>query len=147
MEFSNSYSQNPASQQHSIPGANHRSTKMAMTPSVMSLEHFKAVLSDALQSKDTMEKIELGLKSQFESLSADSKQPDTTCYLLETIPVEIRKQIYSLLLVNRTLATPDCLTRSCDGNDVALYLHPAIMRTCHQVYDEASQVLYGENKF
>ncbi|MCJ1242803.1 hypothetical protein MMC14_010812, partial [Varicellaria rhodocarpa] len=60
-----------------------------------------------------------------------------------SIPLEIRHEIYQLLLLARLNYchidhphTPDVIK-----------LHPAIISTCHQAYEEAYPVLYKENRW
>ncbi|KAH8801540.1 hypothetical protein F5884DRAFT_518098 [Xylogone sp. PMI_703] len=56
------------------------------------------------------------------------------------LPGEIRNQIYILLLVFPSLRISSSIDKSCR-------LHPAILQSCHQIYLEAREVLYGGNTF
>lgn len=61
---------------------------------------------------------------------------------LTMIPLDIRNAIYTLLLHN------DVLSQRASTIDFRSYhLTPEILQTCRQIYDEASRVLYGSNKF
>jgi hypothetical protein len=51
------------------------------------------------------------------------------------LPPELRNMIYRLLVCD------DCTLAR--GSNAAL--HPAILRTCHQIHTEARSILYGEN--
>jgi hypothetical protein len=57
------------------------------------------------------------------------------------LPTELRLEVY------RELLQSECdlsMSRHWFGMN---RLHPSILRTCHQVYEEAMEVLYGENVF
>ncbi|KAM3085584.1 hypothetical protein ACMFMG_002654 [Clarireedia jacksonii] len=56
-----------------------------------------------------------------------------------TFPWEIRQEIYKYLLINPILATEEALEEN-----VVYGLGPAILRTCRQIYTEASEVLYSQ---
>jgi hypothetical protein len=72
-----------------------------------------------------------------------------SCAFLNKFPSEIRDRIYKNLLISDELAKP----RSIGLNGVAHIvqnqydLHPAILRTCNQIHDEASPILYEKNTF
>lgn len=66
---------------------------------------------------------------------------------LEKLPIEVRNEIYKLLLVNPLLGQPAGLTKLSSGDYPKYYLHLAILRTCQSILDEASSVLYGNNLF
>jgi hypothetical protein len=81
---------------------------------------------------------------------------------LDTFPPEIRNEIYKHLLCNPlledTAAEIDAREGNEDENDdeeqtsptayfVQYGLSPAILRTCRQIYEEASIILYGHNTF
>jgi hypothetical protein len=55
------------------------------------------------------------------------------------LPGEIRNQIYLQLLVLPAISLPRKLG---DGP-----IYPQILKTCHKVYEEAKQILYGRNTF
>jgi len=72
----------------------------------------------------------------------DAEQDRALCYFLEKLPLELRNEIYSLLLINPLLgeaASTDVVSR--------FKLSPAILQTSKQIRDEASVILYGENTF
>lgn len=71
----------------------------------------------------------------------------STCYLQDKLPLELRIQIYSLLLVNPLLGNADEHLAYATTHWIEYDLHPAILRTCRMISDEASKVLYSSNKF
>lgn len=88
----------------------------------------------------------------------DPEEPvETKCYLLQKVqrslgpghielPLEVREIIYRfLLLADRPIEVHNgwSLVRP----DQHLKLCSAILRSCHQVHDEAARVLYSENTF
>jgi hypothetical protein len=64
--------------------------------------------------------------------------PSTMGYF-DKLPLEIRREIYKYLLVNPILAIEDALEK-----EIAYELDPAILRTCRQIHNEASEVLYSQ---
>jgi hypothetical protein len=58
------------------------------------------------------------------------------------LPIELRLQVYRELLLQPE-SEGDLRMKSSGLH----CLHPNILQTCHQVYDEAVEVLYGENVF
>jgi hypothetical protein len=70
------------------------------------------------------------------------------CYLLETIPIEIRNHIYEYLLVNPDLCSPEIFPASSYHKQIDRYcLSPTILGTCRQISDEATPILYERNTF
>jgi hypothetical protein len=73
------------------------------------------------------------------------------CAFLKKLPIEIRNEVYKLLLVNDALSTTSVLSfwRKYNHHErlEQFGLHPTILRTCRQIYDEASNVLYAANTF
>ncbi|KIN05062.1 hypothetical protein OIDMADRAFT_142834 [Oidiodendron maius Zn] len=69
--------------------------------------------------------------------------------LFNLLPTEIRQDIFNYLLVNPELETAACLRRALSvyHNNDGIDLSPAILRTCKNIYKEASVVLYESNKF
>ena len=65
-----------------------------------------------------------------------------------TLPVEIRLQIYDLLLVSRNSVTGEkrSLPMFKDPGDEPR-LHPAILQTCKQIYHEANSIVWSQNIF
>jgi hypothetical protein len=72
-------------------------------------------------------------------------------YFLETIPVEIRNQIYEYLLINPNLASPETFSPPLSSRaheQIETYdLSPGILGACRQTNEEATSVLYGKNTF
>ena len=60
-----------------------------------------------------------------------------------SIPMEIRHEIYQLLLLARLNYCPIDHPHTPD----VIKLHPAIMSTCHQAYKEAHPILYKKNRW
>lgn len=81
-----------------------------------------------------------------------------TCPLLKKLPIEVRNQIYKLLLINEVLSINRSINRSVNRfhprrrainytPEEKFDLEPQLLRTCHQIYVEASRILYGSNTF
>jgi hypothetical protein len=101
------------------------------------IDDLKQELALALQSRDVLQA----------QLTARIKR-DSKCYFLETIPVEVRIEIYKYLLINPILGKPDCIHggfSSRYGSTLKYELTPGVLGTCHQIYLEASPILYGQN--
>ena len=99
------------------------------------IDDLKQELALALQSRDVLQA----------QLTAHVKR-DSKCYLLETIPVEVRIEIYKYLLINPILGKPDSIHggfSSRYGSTIKYELTPGVLGTCHQIYLEASPILYG----
>jgi len=123
---------------------------MAVDPSQMSMiqgEHstqdeisrLKAELALAVQSRDSLE-------SRLNKLI----EPDSKCYFLEKIPIEIRNDIYRLMLFNPILGGPESIydpDRFGYGSGREYGISPAILQTCRRINAEASSVLYEQNTF
>jgi hypothetical protein len=60
------------------------------------------------------------------------------------LPTELRLQVYRHLLISKHTVG---MKKDEDEDEGVHDLHPEILRTCQQVYDEAVEVLYGENTF
>lgn len=58
------------------------------------------------------------------------------------LPPELRIKVYGCLLV-----APDPISMEIRGDETPNKLHPEILRTCRQINEEASAVLYGTNEF
>jgi hypothetical protein len=95
-------------------------------------------------------------------LSADSHASPTCRSFLDTFPPEIRNKIYKHLLCSPLLADAAAEIDDGEGNEdenddenkispaaypVQYNLFPAILRTCRQIYEEASVILYEHNTF
>ena len=87
-------------------------------------------------------------------------QPASTAIKVEgqitllSLPVEIRIEIYDLLLASRHQSWPNRDVYKMPQRQVVLgvlsgpqvtTMHPAILRSCKQIYDEALPVLYARN--
>ncbi|KAN0098364.1 hypothetical protein V8E51_014027 [Hyaloscypha variabilis] len=73
-----------------------------------------------------------------------------TCSFFEKLPLEVRNEIYKLLLVNCMLGQSDLDYYAIDedGSRVVKYgLSISILSTCRQAYNEASKILYECNTF
>jgi hypothetical protein len=101
------------------------------------LSRLKAELALVAQSRDDF-------KAQLMNLAPPPSTPP--CYFLEMIPIEIRNQIYGELLLNPILGTVESV-KGGDPDSVEYHLSPAILSTCRQVHQEASDILYGRNTF
>ncbi|KAF2871087.1 hypothetical protein BDV95DRAFT_607369 [Massariosphaeria phaeospora] len=95
--------------------------------------------------------------SQLPTAAATTPSKTETITFL-TLPVEMRLEVYELLLVNRSNETAQGwetvgttnqkkipLDEAQPGQDQGL--EPAILRTCKQIYKEARSVLYSRNAF
>jgi hypothetical protein len=99
------------------------------------------------------EQLEGALKAQKQlqrqldtSRPMDPEKPK--CCFLETIPIEIRNQIYEYLLVNPDLCSPEIFPSSSFHKQIdRYYLSPSILGTCRQTNDEATPILYERNTF
>jgi hypothetical protein len=72
------------------------------------------------------------------------------CYFLNKFPREVRDNIYKHLLVNEALSDPKTVALGRGRGywaPVKLNLSPEILLTCRQIYEESSEILYGDNKF
>ncbi|CZR65104.1 uncharacterized protein PAC_15004 [Phialocephala subalpina] len=119
------------------------------------LEIEQSTLMDFRTKLDGLKKSERALTARMHALEEASRQ--TKCFFLEKIPVELRNLVYEYLLVNKILASPKSINRVyTQDHDLLMIDHIyeqryglslAILRTCHKIYQEASQVLYGSNTF
>src|SRR5712664_1176146 len=66
-----------------------------------------------------------------------------TAFPFMRLPAELRLQVYRHLLRSKY----ELFMKRCPYHSTSSDLHPSILRTCHQVHDEAVQVLYEENVF
>jgi hypothetical protein len=74
-----------------------------------------------------------------------AKKPAASRFL--ALPREVRDMIYIYLLVNPILGTRKSIdewNRYGDGRRAKYGLTPGILRTCRQMYEEGSSMLYGE---
>ncbi|KAF7955628.1 hypothetical protein EAE96_004554 [Botrytis aclada] len=87
--------------------------------------------------------------SQLSNLSSVNKTiPNNSCPFITRLSTDVRTQIYSYLLLNPILSKAECISADSDfGMQQKYELEPSILRTCKEVYGEASTVLYGLNKF
>ena len=75
-------------------------------------------------------------------MSNPTRAPVQTPFPFMKLATELRLQIYRELLQAK-----NDLRMSTSRGFYRNHLHPNILQTCHQVYDEAVEVLYGENIF
>ncbi|TGO70545.1 hypothetical protein BELL_0708g00010 [Botrytis elliptica] len=87
--------------------------------------------------------------NQLSSLSSVNKIiPNNSCPFISRLSTDVRTQIYSYLLLNPILSKAECISPETDfGMNQKYELEPSILRTCKEVYGEASTVLYGLNTF
>lgn len=77
-------------------------------------------------------------------------EKNNKCYFINKLPLEIRNEVYKLLLVNEELASPVELYRWHGRKhkiEKQYRLEPSILRTCRQINTEAGAILYNENTF
>ena len=65
---------------------------------------------------------------------------------LEKVPLEIRNQIYEEILISKESAIRLRIQKAPFGGH-RNKIHSAVLRTCKQIYDEASIVLFEHNRF
>ena len=70
------------------------------------------------------------------------------------LPLEIRRLIYSILLINKSTSNASLLWNQslmdAPRGTYEMYcseLHPTVLRVCRQTYNEGLPMLYGENDF
>ncbi|ESZ94286.1 hypothetical protein SBOR_5354 [Sclerotinia borealis F-4128] len=84
----------------------------------------------------------------FPSTSKVYATPHDECLFIQRLSTDVRTQIYSYLLLNPILSTLAAVSPNTDfGVQQKYELHPAILGTCKELYEEASGVLYGLNTF
>jgi hypothetical protein len=113
----------------------------------MNTEELCAALIDVQRERDEAIQARQAVQSQ-QSSSPTCSQPE--CFFLEKIPREVRDHIYKLLLVNEVLATIRSVDRPKSINYIPekkFDLAPHLLRTCSQIFAEASKVLYKSNTF
>ena len=69
---------------------------------------------------------------------------------LLALPAETRNQIYALLLTSAHIPALRTISTRGHVSDYilpALHLTPSLLRTCHQIHNEALGILYGSNTF
>jgi len=107
----------------------------------------KAELSKALQREKTLQAqlhSSTSKSVQLESKSASANL--AKCPLLDTLPLEIRRQIYRNLLVNPIVGTKESVIDNF-GAYTKYGLAPEILVTCRQINEEATSILYGSTPF
>lgn len=99
------------------------------------------------------------LKRFVEGPKDPAKPIGDKCFLLHSVPrcesighikvpVEVYQRIYSILLVaNKPIEVLHGWSQVYRRQQNNPDMHPAILRTCRQIYDEAINVLYGANTF
>lgn len=101
------------------------------------IDRLREELALARQSRDILQA----------QLTARIKR-DSKCYFLETIPIEVRIEIYKYLLRNPILGEPDSIhTGFSSGysSKIKYGLTPGVLGTCQRIYEEASLILYEQN--
>ncbi|KAK0100946.1 hypothetical protein ONS95_013063 [Cadophora gregata] len=79
------------------------------------------------------------------TLAKDTQGPSS---FLKKLPLEVRRMVYGYLLVNPLLSQIEAIESRFESRANHQYeLCPAVLRTCRQVYQEASDVLYEKNTF
>jgi hypothetical protein len=63
------------------------------------------------------------------------------------LPIEIRNEIYRLLLVNPLLEESSSVGLYEEFNPHKYELSPALLQVSKQIHHEASSILYGQNRF
>ncbi|KAF7922035.1 uncharacterized protein EAE98_008246 [Botrytis deweyae] len=120
----------------------------AITPSVIDL---LTQLSTPQPPKNnsTATSIIPSILNQLSSFSSVNKIiPNNSCPFISRLSTDVRTQIYSYLLLNPILSKAECISPETDfGMNQKYELEPSILRTCKEVYGEASTVLYGLNTF
>ncbi|PMD18631.1 hypothetical protein NA56DRAFT_691078 [Hyaloscypha hepaticicola] len=117
----------------------------------MNIEELRAALVEVQRERDEAIQAKQAIQSK-QSSSPTSSQPE--CFFLGKIPREVRDHIYKLLFVNKVLATNRSIDRS-NSRPIAINyipekkfdLAPQLLRTCSQIYAEASKILYESNTF
>ncbi|TGO26384.1 hypothetical protein BPAE_0061g00560 [Botrytis paeoniae] len=88
------------------------------------------------------------LNQLFNLSSVNKKIPNNSCPFISRLSTDVRTQIYSYLLLNSLLSKAECISPDTDfGINQKYELEPSILRTCKEVYGEASAVLYGLHTF
>lgn len=76
--------------------------------------------------------------------------PGQECQFLDKLPRELRDKVYRHELFNPNLAERIIIEQDASGSRGESFeykLTPALLRTCKQIYREASYILYRENTF
>ncbi len=117
----------------------------------MNNDELRTALFEVQRERDEAIQAIQGVQSK-QSSSPTSSQPE--CFFLEKIPREVRDHIYKLLLVNEVLATNRSIDRTSSRTNGINYipekkfdLAPQLLRTCSQIYAEASKMIYESNTF
>jgi hypothetical protein len=122
----------------------------------VNLEELQAQLASIIAERDAaLEKCNK-LEAQ---IGASSDQSRERCLFLDKLPIEIRREIYALLLTNDILSE----WRSMNNWGVNAWgppapgitfeytpnydLSPELLRTCRQIYVEGCEILYGSNTY
>jgi hypothetical protein len=117
----------------------------------MNNDELRAALVEAQRERDEAIQAKQAVQSK-QSPSPTSSQLE--CFFLGKIPREVRDHIYELLLGNE-LATNRSIEQYNSFNIIGTtYTHvkkfdlaPQLLRTCSQIYAEASRILYESNTF
>jgi hypothetical protein len=114
----------------------------------LDVAELKAQLAEAHQALQTRDEALRQLHAQI-SAPMPPISPNTTCSFLKKLPLEMRNQVYGLVLINEDLATFRELSEYDDYRTKSFQygLAPALLRTCRQINKEGSKVLYESNVF
>lgn len=116
-----------------------RSTVTITTPHNMA--EFHPQLSELVHSRNGTIPMENGMADK---LNGETKD----CLFLKKLPIELRNEIYKILLTNPDLSDIGKLQlHAIPQVRVDLCLSPSILATCRQIYEEGQVVLYGMNTF
>ena len=94
--------------------------------------HYNRNTIDAIRRPDS------GTATTVVSCNAYTALPRTTSAFLEKLPPELRNRVYHLVLV---AGEPINIAK------VDINYYTALLKTCHQIRSEASQIFFAENKF
>ncbi|PVH85471.1 hypothetical protein DL98DRAFT_527476 [Cadophora sp. DSE1049] len=102
-----------------------------------------------IELRSILERLQMKQDLAVPDLLQMSSTPAATLSFIVRVPLHIRIKIYEFALVNPFLSDPESIhpRRSQFGASVQYDLSPAILRVCKQIYNEASEVLYGKNVF
>lgn len=87
---------------------------------LMSVPELRDALSEALKAQVAAIREKVAAQNKLRNVQGStSTKPDSnaTCYFLEKLPIELRNQIYGLLLVNKDLASPAALISNDPAHD------------------------------
>lgn len=120
----------------------------ANTPSVIDLLNRLSTPQPPRNNTTATSNIPSILNQRSNLSSVNTTIPNKRCPFISRLSTDVRTQIYTYLLLNPLLSEAECVSAETDfGINQKYELEPSILRTCKEVYGEASAVLYGLNKF